>query len=70
MTTFHTDPYSDLNARGRLMRKTRDMAEADVWKLTDLLPRLFVRMVPYSLKDFANSKHRAAARRTGVGQPR
>jgi hypothetical protein len=39
MTTFDTNAYTDLNARGRQMQKAREMAEAEVWKLTDLLPR-------------------------------
>ena len=70
MPPFHTDAYTDLNARGRLMRKARDTAEAEVWKLTDLLPRWFVRMAPDPMKGSARAERRVAAPRTDDTLPR
>lgn len=70
MTSFYNDPYTDLNARGRQMRRARDTAEAEVWKFTDLLPRWFVRMAPDPAKRTAKAERRTAVRRTDDTLPR
>jgi hypothetical protein len=64
MTTFDTNAYTDLNSRGRQMQKARAMADAEVWKLTDLLPRWAGRIAPDPQKENAKAERRAAARRT------
>lgn len=63
MTTFNTDAYTDLNARGRQMRKARDTAEAQVWKLTDLMPHLAARIAPDPMNDIAKAGRRSTVRR-------
>lgn len=63
MTTFNTDAYTDLNSRGRQMRKARDAAEAEVWKLTDRKPHLAARIAPDSMNEIAKSERRSTFRR-------
>ena len=63
MTTFNTDAYIDQSARGRQMRKARDTAKAEVWKLTDRMPHLAARIAPDSMNDIAMSERRSTFRR-------
>jgi hypothetical protein len=63
MSTFNADAYADLNARGCQMRKARDTAEAEVWKLTDLMPRMAAPIAPDSMNDRAKSERRSTVRR-------
>jgi hypothetical protein len=63
MTTFNTHAYTDLNARGRQMRKARDTADAEVWKLTDLMPHLAARIAPDSINETSKSERRSTVRR-------
>ena len=62
MTTFNTNT-TDLNARGRQMQKAREMAEAQVWRLTDMIPSFMTRMQPNPEKEIAKAERRYAARR-------
>lgn len=64
MTRHDTHHRSDLNARGRQMQNRRRMAEADVWKLTDILPRLFVRMARAPKQHSVRTGRVAAERRS------
>jgi hypothetical protein len=61
MTTFNTN--TDINARGRKMIKAREAAEAQVWRLVDLLPALFTRTAPDGQKELEKAARREAARR-------
>lgn len=63
MTTFNTYAYTDLNARGRQMRKARDTAEAEVWKLTGLMPQLAARTAPNPMNEIAKAGRRSIVRR-------
>lgn len=64
MTTFSTDTRTDLNARGRRMQKARQMAEAQVWRLTDLIPALWARSTALDPeREIAKAARREAARR-------
>ena len=62
MTTFNTNT-TDLNARGRQMQKAREMAEAQVWRLTDLIPTFFSHHAPDPQREIAKAERREAARR-------
>jgi len=61
MTTFNTN--SELNARGRQMMKARDLVEAQVWRLVDLLPAVFTRSAPDGQTELEKIARREAARR-------
>jgi hypothetical protein len=61
MTTFTTN--TDLNARGRQMQKAREKAEAQVWRLTDLIPTYFSRHALDPEAEIAKAARREAARR-------
>jgi hypothetical protein len=45
------------------MMKTRGLAEAQVWRLVDLLPALFTRTAPDWQKELERAERREAARR-------
>ena len=63
MPPFNTDAYTDLNARGRQMRKARDTAEAEVWKLTGRIPHLAARIASAPRNDIAKTERRSTVRR-------
>lgn len=63
MTTFDINT-ADLNARGLRLLKARDAADAQVWRLTDLIPMAFARFVaPDPVETIARAARREAARR-------
>lgn len=65
MTTFDTNANTaDLNARGRRLLRARDATDAQVWRLTDLIPVAFARFVtPDPVETIAKAERREAARR-------
>lgn len=65
MTTFNTntDLTADLTARGRQLAKTRDAAEAQIWRLVSGLPALFTRRAVDPAEQIARNERREAARR-------
>lgn len=61
MTTFNTN--TDLNARNTQLAKTRDAAEAQIWRLVSGLPALFTRRPVDPTEAVAKAERREAARR-------
>lgn len=62
MTTFNTN--TDLNARGRRLVEARKQAEAQVCRLLDGLPALFVRRAVDPVETMARAERREAHRRS------
>jgi hypothetical protein len=63
MRSFNTDAYTDLNARGRQMRKARETAEAEVWRLKDLMPHAAPPHAHYPMNEIAWAGRRSIVRR-------
>jgi len=64
MTSFTTNARTDLNIRGHRMRKARETAESQVWRLTDLIPTLVAGIPPHAEEAIAKAARREAARRS------